>query len=54
VLKVPVVEVARTHNVEDAIATTIAKLGDEGWKMVGCGNLDTTMHSIYFKRLKDN
>jgi hypothetical protein len=54
VLNVPVVEVARTHNVEDAIAITIAKLGEDGWEMVGCGNLDTTMHSIYFKRLKDN
>ena len=54
VLSVPVVEVARTHNVEDAIAITIAKLGEDGWEMVGCGNLDTTMHSIYFKRLKDN
>ena len=52
VLKVPVVEVARTHNVEDAIAITIAKLGEDGWEMVGCGNLETDMHTIYFKRVK--
>lgn len=54
VLNVPVVEVARTHNVEDAIAITIAKLGDDGWEMVGCGNLETNMHAIYFKRLKED
>ena len=54
VLNVPVVEVARTHNVEDAIAITIAKLGEDGWEMVGCGNLEQTMHAIYFKRVKQD
>jgi hypothetical protein len=32
------------------VAATIAKLGEEGWEMVGCGNVSEGAHTIYFKR----
>jgi len=33
-----------------AVTQTIARLGEEGWEMVGCGNLEVAEHAIYFKR----
>ena len=33
----------------DALAKTIARLGDQGWEMVGCGSV-AFGHAIYFKR----
>jgi hypothetical protein len=42
---------------KDALARQIAKLGDEGWEMVGCGGVNAgdyqSHHYIYFKRPKD-
>jgi len=35
----------------DALAQAIAELGEQGWEMVGCGNV-YTFHVIYFKRPK--
>jgi hypothetical protein len=40
---------------EDVLAATIARLGEEGWEMVGCGALGgasqgNNMHYLYFKR----
>jgi hypothetical protein len=39
---------------EDVLAATIARLGEEGWEMVGCGTLGSgqgiNMHYLYFKR----
>lgn len=32
-----------------ALAISIAKLGQEGWELVGCGNVDRE-HCLYFKR----
>ena len=36
----------------DRIASTIAKLGFEGWEMIGCGStgINGEGHIIYFKR----
>jgi hypothetical protein len=35
----------------DMCAATIAKLGREGWEMVGAGSVDErTNHFLYFKR----
>lgn len=34
----------------EQVTLTIAQLGEEGWEMVGCGNLDVAEHAIYFKR----
>ena len=36
----------------DVLAMTIAGLGDAGWEMVGCGNIGLDVHSLYFKRPK--
>lgn len=36
----------------DAVAQLIAQLGDEGWEMVGSGNLSVWIHSLHFKRPK--
>lgn len=36
----------------DAVGQLIARLGDEGWEMIGTGNIDEVMHCIYFKRPK--
>jgi hypothetical protein len=42
----------------DEIARTIARLGEEGWEMVGCGDIGPRplstgiMHYLYFKRPK--
>ena len=40
------------HN-PDALAEVIAKLGDEGWEMVGTGVVSEHYHAIYFKRPKE-
>ncbi len=32
------------------LSQMIAGLGDKGWEMVGCGNVDQRRHTIYFKR----
>jgi hypothetical protein len=39
-------------NVEDpdSLALAIAGMGAEGWEMVGCGNVGSDSHMIYFKR----
>jgi hypothetical protein len=34
------------------ISQAIARLGDEGWEMVGCGNVGQVLHILYFKRPK--
>jgi hypothetical protein len=34
------------------VAKTIAELGEEGWEMVGAGNLSGHRHALYFKRAK--
>jgi hypothetical protein len=34
----------------DALAQVIARLGKDGWEMVGCGNVGDAQHAIYFKR----
>jgi len=36
----------------DVLAQTIARLGEDGWEMVGCGNVGEHTHVIYFKRPK--
>ncbi len=36
----------------DALAKVIAKLGNEGWDMVGCANAGIETHLLYFKRLQ--
>jgi hypothetical protein len=51
---IEVVEI-RSQNKKDEITQTaqaIARLGEEGWEMVGCGNNSEVTHTIYFKRLK--
>ena len=37
-------------NEADEVAYTIAKLGEEGWEMVGCGQDGQISHILYFKR----
>jgi hypothetical protein len=38
---------------KDSVAMLIARLGDEGWEMVGAGSTRSGIsHSIYFKRPK--
>ena len=34
----------------DVLAKVIAKLGNEGWEMVGTGVVSQNSHTIYFKR----
>ena len=36
----------------DAFAQLIAQLGDEGWEMVGAGNIAEQAHCLYFRRSK--
>lgn len=37
----------------DNAAKAIAQLGEEGWEMVACGNMDESdIHVLYFKRPK--
>ena len=36
----------------DAVGHLIAQLGDEGWEMVGAGNVSESYHCLYFKRSK--
>jgi hypothetical protein len=36
----------------DKLTQAISQLGDEGWEMVGCGNVAAAAHSLYFKRPK--
>jgi hypothetical protein len=35
------------------VAQTIARLGEEGWEMVGCAFAGRRGHHIYFKRPKE-
>lgn len=35
-----------------AIGKLLARLGDEGWELVGCGSTGQAYHSLYFKRPK--
>ncbi|MEI7554984.1 hypothetical protein [Candidatus Chlorohelix sp.] len=35
------------------VAKVIARLGLEGWEMVGAGNNGTEHHSLYFKKPKE-
>ena len=34
----------------EVMPQAVAKLGIDGWEMVGCGTFDST-HALYFKRL---
>ena len=34
------------------VSRTIARLGQDGWEMVGCVHTSEFSHAIYFKRLK--
>ena len=39
-----------------ALATTIARLGEDGWEMTGCGTVGDEhrlVHYLYFKRSKE-
>ena len=40
------------QSVPNAVAQYIAQLGDEGWEMVGGGNVSESSHYLYFKRPK--
>lgn len=35
------------------LAKLIAQLGEEGWELVGCGNVSEVRHALYFKRPKE-
>ncbi len=37
---------------QDTFACIIAQLGEEGWEMVGAGNISEGQHTLYFKRPK--
>ncbi|HYO64190.1 MAG TPA: hypothetical protein VER08_11210 [Pyrinomonadaceae bacterium] len=53
---VQVVEVEESAVEKNGMAKAIARLGEEGWEMVGPGQLDirtgTSVNAIYFKRPK--
>lgn len=36
----------------DTVSQCIAQLGDDGWEMVGAGNMSESRHCLYFKRPK--
>jgi hypothetical protein len=36
----------------DMLAWNIDNLGDEGWELIGCGNVGVSAHFLYFKREK--
>lgn len=38
---------------ETLTAKRIAKLGEEGWELVGTGNTSEGIHMLYFKRPKE-
>ena len=38
---------------KNEVAKEIAKLGEQGWEMVGTGNTSVITHCIYFKRPKE-
>jgi hypothetical protein len=40
-------------DVQDEVAGVLAKLGEEGWEMVGCGSVFAAGHFLYFKRPLD-
>jgi len=40
------------QSVHEATVQLIAQLGDEGWEMVGAGNIHHSSHCLYFKRPK--
>lgn len=35
-----------------AVMETIARLGEEGWELTGCGYIGGAFHMLYFKRPK--
>jgi hypothetical protein len=35
---------------QNDVAKVLARLGDEGWEMVGCGAVFASGHFLYFKR----
>lgn len=53
---VQVVEVEESASDRNGMTRAIARLGEEGWEMVGPGQLDirtgTSVNAIYFKRQK--
>lgn len=44
---------AKVKLITDNLFLVISKLGEEGWEMVGCGNVGDKQHLIYFKRPKE-
>ena len=40
----------RDSSQRDIVAIRIARLGDEGWEMVGTGVTGQGSHAVYFKR----
>jgi hypothetical protein len=36
----------------DVLAQHIAQMGEDGWELVGCGNVSEQRHILYFKRAK--
>ena len=45
------IQASRIHSPEaDEVAKTIAQLGEQGWEMVGAGNVSDNYHTLYFKR----
>ena len=40
-------------DVQDEVAAVLARLGEEGWEMVGCGSVFAAGHFLYFKRPVD-
>ena len=48
-------QVSKLSSSPDEFAKTIAKLGEDGWEMVGSNTFGPGMqyHAIYFKRPKD-
>ena len=49
-----VVEVEESASEKNGMTRAIARLGEEGWEMVGQGSLDvrsgTAVNALYFKR----
>jgi len=38
---------------QNEVAAVLARLGEEGWEMVGCGSVFAAGHFLYFKRPLD-
>jgi hypothetical protein len=43
-------ETSSLKDVQNDVAKVLARLGDEGWEMVGCGAVFASGHFLYFKR----